>query len=115
MFATGEKIVCINDEFAPWVFDLYKQLPKKGSIYTVRATGMGAANPNWAISDEGIFRGATEPDFNVLLEELHNPDDTTCSFKQELSFKAERFAPVEEVELEETNYAENRDLVSMPG
>jgi hypothetical protein len=108
MFTTGQKVVCINDEFAPWVFDLYKQLPKKGKHYTVRSTGMGAANPNWSISDEGVFRGATEPDFNVLLQELQNPDDPTCSYKQELSFKSERFAPLEvdELEQEETAYAE---------
>jgi hypothetical protein len=112
MFQTGQKVVCIDDDFAPWVFDFYKQLPKKDQVYTVRSVGMGASNPNWAVSDEGVFRGATEPDFNVLLNELHNPDDPTCSFKQELSFRAERFAPMEEEELEETNYAENEELLT---
>lgn len=111
MFHTGQRVVCIDDDFAPWVFDFYKQLPKKDSVYTIRSVGMGAANPNWAVSDEGVFRGATEADFNVLLNEIHNPDDPTCSFKQELSFKAERFAPCETDELEETNAAENRELV----
>ncbi len=114
MFANGEKVVCVNDEFAPWVFDYYQQLPKKDSIYTVRATGMGAADPQWAVSAEGVFRGATEPDFNVLLEELHNPNDPTCAFPQELSFKAERFAPMETNEQEETLWAEEPELVGMP-
>lgn len=106
MFNTGQKVVCVDDDFAPWVFDYYKQLPKRDSIYTVRSVGMGAANPNWQVSAEGVSRGATEPDFNVLLEELHNPNDPTCSFPQELSFKAERFAPLETEEIEETAYAQ---------
>ena len=105
MFNQGQKVVCVDDAFAPWVFDYYKQLPKKGSHYTVRSVGMGAANPKWQVSAEGISRGNTEPDFNVLLEELHNPDDPTCSFPQELSFKAERFAPLETDEVEEEAYA----------
>ena len=66
---------------------------------------MGAANPNWQVSAEGVSRGATEPDFNILVEELHNPNDPTCSFPQELSFKAERFAPLETDEIEEENLA----------
>lgn len=105
MFNTGQKVVCVDDEFAPWVFDYYKQLPKRNSTYTVRSIGMGASNPNWQVSAEGISRGATEPDLNVLLEELHNPNDPTCSFPQELSFRAERFAPMETDEVEEEAFA----------
>jgi hypothetical protein len=111
MFQTGQRVVCVDDDFEPWVFDFYKMLPKKNQQYTIRSVGMGASRPNWQISDEGVFRGATEADFNVLLEELHNPNDPTCSFPQELSFRAERFAPMEEEELEMENYAENRELV----
>lgn len=110
MFQQGQRIVCVDDNFAPWVFDFYKQLPKKGDVYTVRSTGMGAANPNWNVSDKGVFRADTEPDFNVLVEELHNPDDPTCSFKQELSFKAERFAPMEEDEFELVEKASNSNV-----
>ncbi len=45
MFKTGQQVVCINDEFDPWVFDLYRALPKKNRIYTVRAVGVGRSNP----------------------------------------------------------------------
>ncbi len=111
MFQQGQRVVCVDDDFAPWVFDFFKQLPKKGQHYTIRSVGMGASNPNWNVSDEGISRGETEPDFNVLVEELQNPDDPTCSFKQELSFKAERFAPLEEVPPEENEAYAGRELV----
>jgi len=38
------------------------------------------------------------------LEELHNPDDPHSSIKQELGFRAERFAPLEE------DLAENEEV-----
>lgn len=93
MFQTGQKVVCVDDKFDAWVFDMYKQLPKKDSVYTIRMCGMGAARPNFNVSADGVFRGDNEPDFNVLLDELINPNDATCQFEQELSFRADRFAP----------------------
>lgn len=98
MFSTGQKVVCIDDQFAPWVYDLYKALPKKNETYTVRAVAPGRSNPTFAFDDEArmVMTGA-EFDIVVYLEELYNPDDPHASIKVELGFKGERFAPLTEI------------------
>ncbi|MBK8090444.1 MAG: hypothetical protein IPK32_00190 [Verrucomicrobiaceae bacterium] len=104
MFQTGQKIVCIDDEFAPWVYDLYRMLPKKDTTYTVRAVGVGRSNPKFEVNDDAEIK-MTDAEFDmlILLEELRNPEDPHSSVKQELGFRAERFAPLldEEIEIEE--------------
>lgn len=93
MFNTGEKVVCINSDFAPWVHDLYRQLPKKDSVYTIRAVRAGRSDPDFQVdADANIKMTGAEFDILVLLEELVNPDDPHSNVKQELGFKAERFA-----------------------
>ena len=93
MFQTGQKVVCINDEFEPWVFDLYRALPKKGRIYTVRAVGVGRSNPQFTVDEDAkIQMKAAEFDILILLHELLNPDDPHSNVKQELGFRSERFA-----------------------
>jgi hypothetical protein len=52
MFKTGQQVVCIDDQFDPWVFDLYKSLPKKDQIYTVRALRAGRSNPKFTVTDD---------------------------------------------------------------
>lgn len=95
MFQTNQKVACLNDEFAPWVYDLYKALPKKDRIYTVRAVSAGRSNPNFVVDDDAQIKMASaEFDMLVLLHELHNPDDPHSSAKQELGFRCERFAPL---------------------
>lgn len=102
MFSTGQRIVCINDDFEPWVYDLYRSLPKKDSIYTVRSIGMGRSNPQFALNDDAEIKlTGAEFDFLILVQELINPDDPHSSVKQELGFRAERFAPLQEDEVEE--------------
>ncbi|QIF00727.1 hypothetical protein [Roseimicrobium sp. ORNL1] len=102
MFQTGQKVVCINDDFAPWVFDLYRALPKKGKIYTVRAVGVGRSNPKFEVNEDAEIKlTGAEFDLMLLLKELVNPDDPHSSVKQELGFRSERFAPVQEDEEEE--------------
>lgn len=97
MFQTGQRVVCIDDHFEPWVFDLYKSLPKRNEIYTVRAMGAGRSNPRFVVDkDANLTIGHAEYDILLLLEELHNPDDPHSSIKQELGFRAERFAPLQE-------------------
>ena len=97
MFQNGQRVVCIDDSFEPWVFDLYKSLPKKNSVYTVRSMKSGRSNPEFVVdNDANLSIGAADFDILLLLEELHNPDDPHSSIKQELGFKAERFAPLEE-------------------
>lgn len=97
MYQEGQKVVCIDDKFDPWVYDLYRSLPKKNNVYTVRAVGSGRSNPKFSVDADARLRmvGA-EFDILILLHELRNPDDPHSSAKQELGFRAERFAPLVE-------------------
>jgi hypothetical protein len=107
MFQTGQKVACIDDKFEPWVFDLYRQLPKKDKIYTVRALRSGRSNPQFTINDDAEIKlTGAEFDILVLLNELHNPDDPHSSVKQELGFRSERFAPLLEDFEEEKAYVQ---------
>lgn len=106
MYQNGQRVVCIDDSFEPWVFDLFKALPKKNSIYTVRAVKPGRSNPNFVVDDDAnLSIGAADFDILILLEELVNPDDPHSSIQQELGFRAERFAPLQE-DLEENEEVE---------
>lgn len=99
MFDTGEKIVCINDSFEPLHRKLYRDLPKKGEIYTVRECSIGRTKTGAA--DPGIS-------YRILLDEIINDLDPYMDegSAEELGFRSDRFAPLttieEEEELEET-------------
>ncbi len=110
MFQTGQKVVCIDDAFDPWVYDLYRALPRKDRTYTIRAVRAGRSNPVFSVTDDAEIR-LTGADFDllILLEELLNPDDPHSSVKQELGFRSERFAPLEADEEE----AEARELAGV--
>jgi hypothetical protein len=84
----GQKVVCINDTFPPIILALYKQLPVKGDVYTIREVFLGR---------EKIVRGGESATVGLLLEELKNPPDPFHQGKQELGFSSERFAPLEEL------------------
>ncbi|MDF1656813.1 MAG: hypothetical protein P1U81_03310 [Verrucomicrobiales bacterium] len=122
MFQNGQRVVCIDDSFEPWVFDLYKSLPKKNSIYTVKAVKSGRSNPQFVVDDNAnLSIGAAEFDILILLEELPNPNDPHSSIEQELGFRAERFAPLQE-DLEENEEVEmvgigqeEKDYPGFPG
>ncbi len=106
MFQNGQRVVCIDDSFEPWVFDLFSSLPKKNSIYTVRSVRPGRSNPNFVVDDDAnLSISAAEFDILLLLEELTNPNDPHSSIEQELGFRAERFAPLQE-DLEENEEVE---------
>lgn len=108
MFQSGQRVVCIDDDFEPWVYDLYRALPKKDQVYTVRAVRAGRSNPRFDITEEAELKlTGAEFDILILLKELINPDDPHSSVKQELGFRAERFAPLQEDEVDE----EERELV----
>ena len=99
MYETGEKVVCVDDRIHPEIAYLYNQLPKKGTVYTVRDCTLGTTN---------VFAADQNPTFLVLLEELINPMDPhtlMASQQQELGFRSDRFAPVEKIEAEEEDYA----------
>jgi hypothetical protein len=102
MFSTGQKVVCINDQFEPWVYDLYTALPKKGRTYTVRAVAPGRSQPKFTVNEDAEIKlTGAEFDILILLKELLNSEDPHSSIKQELGFRAERFAPLEEDSEEE--------------
>ena len=88
----GQKVVCINDTFSVSVRALYKQLPVKGDVYTIREVYLGR---------EKIVKGGESATVGLLLEEIRNPPDPFHQGKQELGFSSERFAPLEELPDEE--------------
>jgi hypothetical protein len=88
----GQKVVCINDTFTPPIRALYKQLPVKDNIYTVREVYLGR---------EKIVKGGETATVGLLLEELKNPPDPFHQGEQELGFSSERFAPLNELPDEE--------------
>jgi hypothetical protein len=88
----GQKVVCVNDSFPEFVRAIYKQLPVKDNIYTIREVFLGR---------EKIVKGGDSATVGLLLEELHNPPDPFHKGEQELGFSSERFAPLEELPAEE--------------
>jgi hypothetical protein len=84
----GQKVVCVNDTFSPTIRALYKQLPVKDTIYTVREVFLGR---------EKIVKGGDTATVGLLLEELTNPRDPFHQGEQELGFTSERFAPLNEL------------------
>jgi hypothetical protein len=88
----GQKVICINDAFPEFVRAIYKELPVKGRVYTVREVFLGR---------EKIVKGGDTATVGLLLEELHNPPDPFHQGQQELGFSSERFAPLEELPAEE--------------
>jgi len=86
-------------------------LPKKDHTYTVRAISVGRSNPKFEVNDDAELK-MTDAEFDMLLllEELRNPEDPHSSVKQELGFRAERFAPM----LEEDHEVEEEAWVDPP-
>jgi len=114
MFQEGQRVVCISDQFDPWVHDLYTALPKKDQVYTIRSISMGRSNPDFVVDeDANIKMKGAEFDFLVLLQELRNPDDPHSSVKQELGFKADRFAEMLEESEEWKDSVEVGELVPL--
>lgn len=83
----GQKVVCTNDSFPAVVRAIYKQLPVKGSTYTIRQVFLGR---------EKVVKGGDSATVGLLLAELVNPPDPFHAGQQELGFSSERFAPLEE-------------------
>ena len=88
----GQKVACINDSFPQFVRAIYKELPVKGNVYTIREVFLGR---------EKIVKGGDSATVGLLLEELRNPPDPFHAGQQELGFSSERFAPMEELPPEE--------------
>ena len=88
----GQKVVCVNDSFPELVRAIYKELPVKDTIYTIREVYLGR---------EKIVKGGDSATVGLLLEELRNPPDPFHKGEQELGFSSERFAPLNELPAEE--------------
>ncbi len=99
----GSKVVCVDDVFPGWVHQTYTALPVKGVTYTVRSMSPGRGKPLHLVDGKPVTNGAGDnhPEIYLLVEELVNPQDPFCA-GTELGFKAERFAPMEEAEAEES-------------
>ncbi len=110
MFNKGQRVVCINDDFPPLAYELFAQLPKKDSVYTVRACYIGRGNLTQAGS------GQKDGEIGVLLEEILNPRDPALKsgLNGELGFNSERFAPLEETSDESTITEEEEDEQLLP-
>ena len=97
MFAPGQKVACVDDQFPLGIEELYTALPKKDSIYTVRDLVPGVSLAN------------AEGETALYLVELVNPANRHGI---EYGFNAERFAPLATDEdelataLSEEKYAE---------
>ena len=109
MFQKGQKVVCIDDEFPPHAHELFDRVPKKDSVYTVRAIYIGRGNYT---KDES---GKKDGEIGVLLEEIRNPADPSlrAGLNGELGFNSERFAPLldDEDQILRTAEKEDKDLV----
>ena len=84
----GQQVVCTNDSVPAVIRAIYKQLPVKGSTYTIREVFLGR---------EKVVKGGDSATVGLLLTELVNPPDPFHAGQQELGFSSERFAPLEQV------------------
>ena len=92
----GQRVVCVDDRFPKWVVEFFNQLPIKGATYTIREVCLRRET----------LRGSDSATIALLLEELRNPPDPSHKGGEELAFKSERFAPLEEIETETEAEAE---------
>jgi hypothetical protein len=99
----GQRVVCINDTFEAWVHEYYDQLPTKGRTYQIRAVSLGRAT----------LVGSEMAEVRLLLEELHNPSDPHHMGGEELGFRSDRFAPLEELEDNATAQAATEKQLSV--
>lgn len=83
----GQRVVCVNDIFAPNLARHYRELPIRDHIYTIRHMEPGGTTLT------GRYNNSTTA---VLLEELHNPDPG-INGGRELGFDQRRFSPIEAV------------------
>jgi hypothetical protein len=82
----------VNDDFSATVRHIYRQLPRKDEIYTVRDVRIGRTQ---------VTGG--DVSYLVLLRELHNPDDPYMrdGAGEEMGFRSDRFAPLIDTSVEE--------------
>lgn len=89
----GSKVVCVDDSFETGIINLYKMLPIKDKVYTVRGMSVGVSTT----SEAG--------EIAVYLVGLENPCSNVPPFP-ERGFRIERFREIEEPVEEAVEYAE---------
>jgi len=95
MFQIGQKVVCIDDQFDPLIAQFYHKFPTKNTIYTIRDIRPGIS-PNCETGE-----------VSVTLDEIYNP---SSKFGIERGYKAERFAPLNNIPDEEIKVAEAHEV-----
>lgn len=83
----GDKVVCVDDQFAPGIAALYTALPVKGRVYVIRDVRIGIR-----------VHPKTEGDVSVLLVGLVNPKaDSRAALER--GFSESRFKPLEDMKI----------------
>ena len=87
MFESGDRVCCANGDFDPLAKYLYRDLPIKDSVYTIRECTIGRTRTG--SPDKGVS-------YLVLLVEVTNGPDPYQhpSRAEELGFRSDRFAPM---------------------
>ena len=94
----GQKVVCVDDKFAPGIARFYTALPKKDVVYVIRNVCVG-------VNLQG------EPgEVCLYLIGLNNPRSTVPPFP-ERGFNSERFRPLEELKME--THQTDEDVVTV--
>lgn len=86
MIDINDKVVCVNDQFDPWVKRLYRALPVQGMVYVVRDVLLGVRH-----SPRGRS-GATRLLLVGLVNDWAGKTPTT-----ERGFDAERFRKLDQL------------------
>lgn len=95
----GQRVVCVDDQFTAEARQAYQNLPKKGSVYTIRAVYLGRSRVAPGTP------GESDGEVGLLLEEVRNQDHEARFSRGGLEpgFSSSRFAELEE----------NRDILSV--
>jgi len=89
----GQKVVCVDGKFPLGIEKLYTALPKEGVTYVIRDVQLGV---NWKAEPGEVC---------LYLIGLENPKSTTAPYP-ERGFNAERFRPLEDDRLKESEKVE---------
>ena len=94
MYSAGDRVCCVNDSFEPLHRKIYRQLPVKDVVYTIRECTIGRTRTGSPDKGESYL---------VLLVEVTNGPDPYQhpSRAEELGFRSDRFAPL----VSETEYS----------
>ena len=90
-FYRGQKVVCVDDEFAPGIEQLYVALPKQDKVYVIREVV------------DGVDLNGHKGEVCVYLIGLHNPRSSSPP-NPERGFSSARFEPLVEETDSETKH-----------